>query len=112
MALTCSNAWDDNTIRATAQLSACEQKSALAAMRELQEVTFLYAVLDALQRLAVNGAEGFVNLNTYDMCEAEQNARNASCALTTLSAPVQADATEIKQQILWMLANPLCTLGA
>lgn len=111
MAISC-NAWDGNTVRVTDQISACLPKSALGAMRELSEETFLYAVLDALQRLAVAGVEGFVNLNTYDMCDAEINAKNASCALTTLSAPVQAEATEIKQQILWLLGNPLCTLDA
>lgn len=109
--ITC-NAFADNTVRQSDQISACLPKSALAATRELPEETFLLTVLDALQRLAVGGVEGFVNLNTYDMCEAETNANNASCALLPLSAPVQTDATEIKQQILWMLGNALCTNGA
>lgn len=106
------NAFANNTVRQTDQISACLPKSALAATRELPEELFLYAVLDALQRLAVSDVTGFVNLSTYDMCDAEKNAANAYCALRELSAPIQAEATEIKQQILWLLGNALCTNNA
>lgn len=110
--LSCSDAWAANTVRNTAQTSACLDKSALAATFELPLETFLAVVLDALQRLAVDGVAGFQPLANYDMCDGENNANKANCKFMPLSLPIEADPTEMKQQILWLLGAALCTNGA
>lgn len=111
MAFPC-DAWTNNTVRQTDQISACLPKSALAATLELPEEIFLAVVLDALQRLAVDGVAGFVNLSTYNNCDGEENANNAQCKFMPLSLPVQTSKTEQKQQVLYLLGRALCTNGA
>jgi hypothetical protein len=112
MALPTCNPWTNNTIRDSDQVAACKERSALAGSQELQDVTFLLTVLDSLQRLAVVSAEGFENLSAYEMCDAEVNAHEAYVKINTLSPPIQANSAELKQMILWQLANPLCLLNA
>lgn len=112
MALPTCNPWTSNTVRQSQQVAACNERSARAAGQELEDVTFLLTVLDSLQRLAVKGATGFQNLSAYIRCDGEANAHNAYVQLNELSAPIQANSTELKQLILWQLANPMCSLGA
>ena len=110
--ISCPDAWANNTIRNTAQTSACLDKSALSATHELPEEIFLAVVLDALNRLAVDGVAGFQPLANYEMCDAETNANKAQCKFMPVSLPIETDATEQKQQILWLLGAALCTNGA
>jgi len=112
MALPTCNPWTSNTIRDTDQVAACKERSARASFQELPDVTFLLAVLDSLQRLAVAGAECFENLDAFEMCDSEANAHDAYVRIHEISPPIQANAAELKQLILWQLANPLCALGA
>ena len=112
MALPTCNPWTSNTVRDSQQIAACKEKSARAGGQELQDVTFLLTVLDSLQRLAVIGAEGFQNLSGYNQCDGEANAHNAYVQLNELSPPIQANSAELKQLILWQLANPMCLLNA
>lgn len=84
----------------------------MAGSQELPEITFLLTVLDSLQRLAVVSAAGFQNLSALERCDNEANAHNAYVQLNETSAPIKANAAELKQIILWQLANPLCALSA
>lgn len=72
------------------------------------DMQFLFTVIDALERIA-QGADGtFQPLLSYNACDGEANAKNAQCAIGNLTPPFQADAAELKQIILWQLANGLC----
>lgn len=102
------NPWTSNTVKASSQQSACADIGAMAAQWELLDPTFLATVLDALQRLAQAGVTGFQPLANMNLCDANANASNAHCALQFVTLPVQFDPVNVKQQILWMLANPLC----
>jgi len=106
------NPWISNTVRFSDQQAACKERSAQASANELPDVTFLLTVLDALQRLAVDGVAGFELLDAYNQCDGEANSHNAYAQLITLSAPVQSNKAELKQMILWQLANPLCANNA
>jgi hypothetical protein len=106
------NPFPANTVPESSQLSACKPVSAMAAQWELLDSTFLATVLDALQRLAVAGVEGFENLSAYEVCDGDANASNAHCALQFVTLPVQFDPTNVKQQILWQLGNALCANNA
>lgn len=112
MPLPTCNPWPANTVRFSDQISACLAKSAGAGPNELPEEVFLAVVLDSLQRLAVDGVAGFQNLNQYVVCEGEANAHQAFAQFNFVSLPIQASASQLKQQILWMLANPLCANSA
>lgn len=46
------------------------------------------------------------------MCDSENNAHSAYVQINGISAPIQANSAELKQMILWQLANPLCALNA
>lgn len=111
-AISCSDAWTNNKVKNTAQTSACLDKSALAATWELPEEVFLAVVLDALNRLAVDGVAGFQLLSNYLMCDAENNANKAYCKFMNFTLPIQTEAAEMKQQILWLLGATLCTNAA
>jgi hypothetical protein len=84
------------------------ENSAQAADRALLPTTFLLALVDSLQRLAVAGVGGFKQLSLYDPCDGLENARNAQCALRDLTPPFQFNDEELQQIILWQLGNGLC----
>lgn len=102
------NPWPANTVRFSDQQAACRERSSRALDHELQDITFLLTVIDALERKAQGAPGTFRALTAYTNCEGEGNAKNAYCALNALSPPIQADAAELKQIILWQLANGLC----
>jgi len=108
MALPSCNPWTSNTILTTDQVAACKENSARAADFELLDITFLLAVIDALERKAQGAAGTFLPLSSYTACDGEENARNADCALGDISPPFQANGAELKQIILWQLGNGLC----
>jgi len=106
------NPWIANTIRQSDQLSARRQNSAKASTYELPDETFLAAVIDALQRLAVKGVTGFQNITTYNNCDGERTAHDANVQFMQVSLPIQTATTQQKQQILWQLASALCANAA
>lgn len=108
MPLPTCNPWPANTVRFSDQLAACLGRSSGAGPNELPEETFLAVVLDSLQRLAARGVTGFQNLTQYQPCEGEANAHQAFAQFNFVSLPIQASATQLKQQILWQLGNALC----
>lgn len=110
MALPDCNPWPDNTVLTTDQVAACKETSSRAADHEMLEMQFLLAVIDALQRLAVADVDGFQPLSAYLVCEGEENARNAVCAMGNITPPFQANSAELKQIILWQLGNGLCAI--
>ncbi len=100
--------WPANTVRFSAQQAACRETSSRALDFEMLDMQFLLTVIDALERRA-QGADGnFLPLTDYTACDGEANAKNAQCAIGNLTPPFQADAAELKQIILWQLANGLC----
>lgn len=105
MALPATNPWPANTVRFSDQQAACRETSSRALDYELEDMTFLLTVIDALQRRAVGGTGTFQPLANYNACDGEANAHNAYCSLNFLSAPFQADKAELKQIILWQVAN-------
>lgn len=112
MPLPVCNPWTSNTVRSSDQVAACKESSSAAAQWELLDPNFMLFVLDALQRLAVAGVEGFQNLSQYLVCDGEANASNLHCAGQFLTPPVQYNSAEIKQIIAWQLANALCANNA
>jgi hypothetical protein len=108
MPLPSCNPWASNTVRFSDQIAACRETSSRALETELHEVTFLLTVIDALERRAKGATGTFQPLTAYNQCDGEANAKNAFCSLNFLSPPFQADKSELKQIILWQLANGLC----
>ena len=76
------------------------------------DMQFFAAVIDVLQRLAVDGVAGFQLLSAYNSCDGEQNSKNAFCSIGNITLPWQFNKAELKQMILWQLANPLCANNA
>lgn len=74
------------------------------------DTQFLLAIIDANERLAQAGVEGFQPLSAYLSCDGEENARNAVCAIGNITPPIQANTAELKQIVLWQLGNPLCAI--
>jgi len=72
------------------------------------DMQFLLTVVDALERLAQGGENAFLPLTDYTACDGEANAKNAQCSIGNVTPPFQADKAELKQIILWQLANGLC----
>jgi len=112
MALPTCNPWASNTIRSSDQLAACRESTPRAGFYELEDLTFLALVLDALQRLAVAGVTGFSNLTNSTQCDVDENAHNAYCAANPISLPIQFNSAEIKALIEWQLGNALCANAA
>lgn len=112
MPLPTCDPWPANTLRQSDQVAACRGNSGQADAYELPDETFLYLVIDSLQRLAVDGVAGFANLSQYLACEGETNARLAYARLVQTTLPVQASKSEAKQIILWQLGAALCANNA
>lgn len=112
MALPSCNPWVSNTVRDSDQLAACREATPRAGQFELEDLTFLALVLDALQRLAVAGVEGFTNITQSNQCDVDENAHNAYCAVNAVSLPIQFNSAEIKALIEWQLGNALCNNNA
>lgn len=112
MPLPTCDPWVNNTLRQSDQIAACRGNSGQADAYELPDETFLYTVIDALQRLAVDGVAGFSNLSQYIACEGETNARLAYARLVQTTLPIQASKSEAKQIILWQLGAALCANNA
>lgn len=108
MPLPACNPWTSNTVRFSDQIAACRETSSRALDFEMLDVQFLLTVIDALERKAQGAAGTFLPLSGYTACTGELNAKNAQCAIGNLTPPFQADAAELKQIILWQLANGLC----
>jgi hypothetical protein len=112
MALPTCDPWPANTVNSTDQQAACTQNSAMAAQWQLLGPNFKLFVLDALQRLARAGVEGFQQLSQFQVCDGEANARNLHCAGQFVTPPFQYEEAQIDQIIAWQLANALCANNA
>ncbi len=106
------DSWPTNTIRDSAQIVACRETTPRAGFYALEQATFNALVLDALQRLAVAGVEGFTNLSNGTKCDIDENAHNAYCAVNATSLPIQTNTDEQQAFILWALNNALCANNA
>lgn len=110
MPLPTCNPWGDNTVRFSQQQAACRESSARAEQFKLLLPQFLLAVIDANERLAQAGVDGFQPLSEYLACDGEANAKNAQCAVRDITPPFQANDNELMQIILWQLGNGLCAI--
>lgn len=91
---------------------ACREVTPKAGQYALEQATFNALVLDALQRLAVKGVEGFTNLSNAVQCDIDANARKAYNRVNAVSLPLQTNTDEQQAYILWALGAALCTNGA
>lgn len=106
------NSWPASTIRDSAQIVACRENTPRAGFYALEQATFNALVLDALQRLAVAGVEGFTNLANGNQCDIDENAHNAYCVVNPVSLPIQTNTDEQQAFILWALNAALCANNA
>lgn len=107
MALTC-NAFADNTIGATQNVSACAAPHlANLSDHQLNDEQFLLLVLDSLRRLA-EGAGAPGPLEGASACDLADALRNASCVMDFTTPQTGPTVAEQQAQILYMLNVGLC----
>lgn len=102
MALTC-NAFADNTLGATQNLSACKAPH-LANLSDHQILPeqFLLLVLDSLNRLYAGALAAALP------CDMADALRNASCVMMTNTPQFPTTPAELQAQILYILNEQLC----
>ncbi len=102
MALSC-NAFADNTVGSTQNVSACAAPHlANLSDHQLLDEQFLLLVLDSLNRLYPGV------LAAAAACDLADALRNASCAMLTNTPQYPTTPVQLQSQILYLLNEGLC----
>lgn len=110
MALTCTDAFSNNTVPAT--LCVVQQKrdlDGLAPFELIDNRDFLALVLDSLVRLQSNPGT-FPMIQSAEPCDVQQASVLAQCTMSNRVTPTERlGEDKLKAYILWMLNEALCT---
>lgn len=112
MALTCTDAWTNNTVGVTSRVVQCMKNTDRLAPSELldDDEKFLAIVLDAIERLRIKDAFTIPALANINACDAETAAYLANCAIADRSlTSLNLGTDKLKAAILWQLNQALCS---
>lgn len=111
MALTCDDAWVDNSYPQTMRSAQCVGNTNRTSQTELTDGRFALVVMDALERLRAAGIIDGVALADVDACDAEVAAYQAFCSvadIAQLSENLPPD--KAKAIVLLQLTEALCAI--
>jgi hypothetical protein len=111
MAITCNDAWTNNTYPQTMRSAQCVGNTNRTSVTELTDGRFAIVVMDALERLRAAGIIDTTILADVDACDAEIAAYQAYCSIADiaqLSEHLSPD--KAKAIVILQLTEAICNI--
>lgn len=102
------NSFDGASLIDSALIASCKQRPANLGNEEIDELKFLFLVMDMIEQLRLNPGT-IPALASISMCDAQLTLNRANCATQFVSFPPNVTIAQLQALIIEQLNEALCT---